>query len=592
MNEVDHEPSYPISCRCMQNRTPAKRWFSFFIILALFASPALLQGCDTFSDHSEAAENAVFTRDEAPVSPTYAKLRHPQLLEAAKRHVDSESPGKGGNGKVHLMLAFNGYEADGVTPRILNKYDVTRRLLRKYGDDIRVKVKLNKAFEGISVILESKILDDFLNDLSQDDDFLWAEPDFAFGQLWHMPDKKSHHEDQLIPWNIARIGGGLDKPKDDKKVHIYVMDSGISKEDLNLGEQKDFTVLFQNRDDAFWDEDEAQETPVYDPEEKGNPVDESGHGTHIAATLGAKDDKDGSLGVAPDVKVHSLKVLTEEGHTDITTVIAAVDYVTDIKLKHPDEAIIVNMSFGMDIGTTAYNSLDEAVARSIEAGVVYVASAGNDGKDASTYSPAHVDGVITVGAYNEFDTFSYFSNYGPVVDILAPGENILSLSHIKEEVKSNEHILNSGTSFAAPHVTAVAALYMGEHPSATPAEVKEAILASAREGIQGAPAATTNKTVYAGDFSRDKKKDKDFKLSKAKYDEKKSTLEISGEGPRLERVVITDEAGVELAQVVTGYNAKWEIELENVVDVPCTVTAELNQTTLSKNVEHRPDSCD
>ena len=367
--------------------------------------------------------------------------------------------------------------------------------------------------------------------------------------------------------------------------------SGVSKEDLNIGERKDFTMLFQNREEMYWDESIEQETPVYDPGNKGNPEDESGHGTHVAATLGAKDDKDGMVGVAPNVNVHSLKVLTEEGRTDITTVVAAVDYVTDKKLKHPDQAMIVNMSFGMDIGTTAYNSLDEAVARSIEAGVVYVVSAGNDGKDASTYSPAHVAGVITVGAYDESDRFAPFSNYGPVVDILAPGDNILALSHMKDEVKDKEHILNSGTSFAAPHVTAAAALYMGHYPDATPEEVKAAILEAARGGIEGVPSNTTNKTVYAGDFSRDKKKDKEFKISKAKYDDKKGTLEVSGEGPRLERVIIRDESGGELGRLLIGFDAKWKVKMELQQSVPCTVSVELNEEVLRRQVDAKDASC-
>ncbi|MEM8485449.1 MAG: S8 family peptidase [Bacteroidota bacterium] len=566
------------------------KWVRLFVVIALFTSPILFQGCDTFGTETTASNEATNAlTPQAPVSADHPKLRHPQLLDQARGTVDGA--GKGGSDQIHLMLAFNGYEADGITKRVMNRYDVTRRILNKYEDDIRLKVQLSKAFDGISIKINDEIMEDFLADLAQDPDFAWAEPDVDFGQLWVIPEKKGHHEDQLIPWGIARIGGGLDKPKNDKKVHVYIMDSGVSKEDINVVEHKDFTMLFQNREEEYWDDAVEQTTPVYDPDNAGNPADESGHGTHIASTLGAKDDKKGMLGAAPNVKIHSLKVLTAEGRTDITTVTAAVDYVTEQKLAHPDEAIIVNMSFGMDIGTTAYNSLDEAVARSIEAGVVYVVSAGNDGRDASTYSPAHVEGVITVGAYNEFDAFSSFSNYGAVVDILAPGENILALSHLKHDVDHKEHVLNSGTSFAAPHVTATAAFYMGQHPKATPAEVKEAIIANARTGIKGTPPATTNLTVYAGDFSRDKKKDKPFKFKKAKYDEKKQTLKIEGEGPRLERIVLHDGNDQVLAETSTGFEHKWKVELEEVEAVPCTISVTLNGETQTQAVEHRPGSC-
>ena len=577
----------------MQKKSLQRNGIPLPFLPVLLLGLILLQGCDAVSpsspEHDEAPQLSEYV---APVSQSFEKLRHPQLLDRARASRPDGTIAKNGEGIIHLMLAFNTYEADGVTPRILKRYDVTRRLLARYGDDIRLKVTMNNAFDGISIKIDESILEEFLNDLAKDDNFAWAEPDFEIGQLWHTPSKDKKKLDQLIPWNVVRVGGGLDKPENNKDVHVYIMDSGISEEDIELGEQKDFTMLFQNRQEEFWDEEIEQVTPVYDPKDKGNPDDESGHGTHIAATLGAVDDKDGMLGVAPEVNIHSLKVLTGDGRTDITTVMAAVDYVTEKKLKHPDWAIIVNMSFGMDIGTEAYNSLDEAIARSIDAGVVYVVSAGNDGKDASTYSPAHVSGTITVGAYNELDTFSTFSNYGPVIDILAPGENILSLSHIKDEVKAQEFILNNGTSFAAPHVTAAVALYMGHNPEASPAEVKTAILDAARAGIQGTPYATTNKTVYAGDFVRDKKKDKAFKIKDAKYDEKKDVLKLSGEAPRLERITLFDQNMHEIAVVTTGFDAKWEAELESPDVIPCTITASFNGQDLTSDVKKRPKSCD
>lgn len=574
----------------MNKKSNDNKWVRLFVVVALFATPILFQGCDTFgTDTAESHEATNALTPQAPVSADHPKLRHPQLLDQARGTIDGA--GKGESDQIHLILAFNGYEADGITKRVLNRYDVTRRILNKYEDDIRIKVQMNKAFDGISIKINDDILEDFLKDLAQDKDFAWAEPDVDFGQFWIAPNKKKDAAEQLIPWGIARIGAGLEKPENEKKVHVYIMDSGVSKEDINVKEHKDFTMLFQNRDEDYWDIEVEQHAPVYDPKDTGNPADESGHGTHIASTLGAKDDKKGMLGAAPSVNIHSLKVLTALGRTDITTVTAAVDYVTEQKLANPDEAFIVNMSFGMDIGTTAYNSLDEAVARSLEAGVVYIVSAGNDGRDASTYSPAHVEGVITVGAYNEFNTFSNFSNYGAVVDILAPGENILALSHLKHDVDHREHVLNSGTSFAAPHVTATVALYMGHHPSSSPAEVKAAILANARPGIAGVPPGTTNLTVYAGNFNRDNKKDKPFKLKKAKWDEKKSTLKIEGEGPRLEQIVISDESDLVLAEGSTGFDSKWKVEFTHIEKVPCAISVILNGETQTKAVEHRPGSC-
>ena len=156
------------------------------------------------------------------------------------------------------------------------------------------------------------------------------------------------------------------------------------------------------------------------------------------------------------------------------------------------------MSLGVDIGTSEYNVLDEAIAASIEAGVIYVAAAGNDGQDAANYSPAHVDEVITVGAYNQNDGFASFSNHGPTVDILAPGEDIVSLSHIPSETKETVSILASGTSHAAPHVTGVIVRYLGQYPNATASEVSEAIVSAAVPSIQGVPLGTTNRALNLG----------------------------------------------------------------------------------------------
>jgi len=146
------------------------------------------------------------------------------------------------------------------------------------------------------------------------------------------------------------------------------------------------------------------------------------------------------------------------------------------------------------VGTTAYNGLDEAIRSSIEAGVVYVLAAGNEGVDASTVTPAHVAEAITVGAYDAGEAFSWFSNHGPVVDILAPGEDVEVLYRL------NTITWTSGTSVAAPHVAGAAALLLARRPRMTPAQVRETLVSHGRPGITAGPAGTTDVSVYVGDF--------------------------------------------------------------------------------------------
>ena len=459
----------------------------------------LLTGCTDgfFVEKDRTADRqTAYGREAAPVSDRSAKLHHPQLLGQAT--VQTAAGKSAGEETVHLFIAFNEYEADGVTQRVLDKYGltmdileeygvtrrvldkygitqrvldeygvtqrvldkygltmdileeygVTRRILDKYGvtreqleeemnnfeRDFRLKVRIDTTPPGIFVSFSSDFLDEFLQAIMADLDIAFVEPDPGIDlvPLVRLPDDPN--STQVVPWNIDRVGGSLGSFDDD--VHVYLLDSGIYNNDLNVVEQKDFTMLFENRDQETWDDSAIIEMPFFDPGEEGNPADETGHGTHIAGTIGAENDTDGIRGVAPGVQIHSLKVLTAEGRTDITTLVAALDYVTVQKLANPNTPMIVNLSLGTDIGTSAYNVLDIAAARATENGVVVVVSAGNSGVDAATYSPAHAAEAITVGAYDRGDRFTSYSNYGPAVDILAPGDWVVSLSHLEGDRKS------------------------------------------------------------------------------------------------------------------------------------------------------------
>src|SRR5690606_5990270 len=175
------------------------------------------------------------------------------------------------------------------------------------------------------------------------------------------------------------------------------------------------------------------------------------HGTGVAGVVAAEDDRNGAVGVAPGARVHAIKVLDNGGKTELSTVIAAVEYLTERKLADPSRPMLVNLSLGADVGSTDYTGLDLAIQASIRAGVVYVLAAGNEGIDASTVTPAHVAEAITVGSYSATGKLSWFSNYGAVVDLLAPGEDVETLT------AGNAVVFTSGTSIAAPHVTGAAA---------------------------------------------------------------------------------------------------------------------------------------
>ena len=177
----------------------------------------------------------------------------------------------------------------------------------------------------------------------------------------------------------------------------------------------------------------------------------------------------------------------------MSRMIEAVDYVTAAKRADPERPIVVNMSVGAHTGTSELNALDRAIQVSIAEGVVYVISAGNQGVDAAHVSPARVPEAITVGAHDADGVFAFeFSNYGTVVDLLAPGVRVVSAAD------EGQYAALNGTSMAAPHVAGAAALYLAQRPNATPAEVDAALQTSATDAVDVTPPGTTNQTIWLG----------------------------------------------------------------------------------------------
>jgi subtilisin family serine protease len=197
---------------------------------------------------------------------------------------------------------------------------------------------------------------------------------------------------------------------------------------------------------------------------KNTTEDCNGHGTHVAGTIGGT-----TYGVAKAVRLVPVRVLGCNGSGTTAGVIAGINWLTGI--HQAGQPAVANMSLGGG-GSTA---LDTAVANSIADGVTYAVAAGNDGLDASNYSPARVPAALTVGATNNLDARASFSNYGEVVDLFAPGVSITSAWYSSNSATKTI----SGTSMAAPHVTGVAALYLQLDPTATPEIVTGAVLGTA-----------------------------------------------------------------------------------------------------------------
>jgi subtilisin len=230
--------------------------------------------------------------------------------------------------------------------------------------------------------------------------------------------------------------------------------------------------------------------------------DGNGHGTHVAGTIGAKNNGTGVEGVAPGVPIYSVRVLNNSGSGSWSSVICGVDWVTGNAASKNIK--VANMSLGgggsepSAAGCSTGSALHDAICRSVtDAKVTYVVAAGNSSDDAKNFVPAAYDEVITVSALADFngapgegaastcradedDTFANFSNHGTDVDLIAPGVCIRSTW------KGGGYNTISGTSMASPHAAGAAALYIARNPTASPDQVKSGLQAAGNLNWNGA----------------------------------------------------------------------------------------------------------
>ncbi|NUR89136.1 MAG: S8 family serine peptidase [Nonomuraea sp.] len=150
----------------------------------------------------------------------------------------------------------------------------------------------------------------------------------------------------------------------------------------------------------------------------------------------------------------------------------------------------------MSLQSRGSQAIDRAVRKSIETGLPYVVSAGNQGGDACRNSPSRVREAITVGATNAGDQRAPFSNDGACVDLFAPGAGIESAWNTGDEASE----LMSGTSMASPHVAGAVALLLAAHPRATPAQLASLLLDQSTPGVvTDAGETTPNRLLYVKD---------------------------------------------------------------------------------------------
>ncbi|CAL9590650.1 S8 family serine peptidase [Streptomyces sp. enrichment culture] len=249
--------------------------------------------------------------------------------------------------------------------------------------------------------------------------------------------------------------------------------------------------------------------------QQGDPAyDSSWHGTHVAGTIAAATNNGkGVAGIAYGAKISPLRVLGKCGGYD-SDIIDAITWASGGTVSgvpaNTNVAKVINMSLGG--GGSCTTATQNAINAAVNRGTTVVVAAGNSNANAANYSPASCNNVISVASTDRAGNRAYYSNYGTVVDIAAPGgetnsvtsDGILSTLNSGAKAPSTEsYEYYQGTSMAAPHIAGLAALMKSANSSLTPAQIESAIKSNARplpgtcSGGCGAGLADATKTVTA-----------------------------------------------------------------------------------------------
>ncbi|ORY58386.1 subtilase [Pseudomassariella vexata] len=279
---------------------------------------------------------------------------------------------------------------------------------------------------------------------------------------------------QNADWGLARLSsakpGGTTYTYDESAGEgtcAYVVDTGIDTTHAEFEGRAKWLANYADKDDT----------------------DGQGHGTHCAGTIGSK-----TYGVAKKIKLFAVKVLDSEGSGTNADVIAGMDFVVkDAPGQECPNGIVVNMSLGGEVST----AVNEAAAAIVDAGIFLSVAAGNEAADAKTSSPASEQSACTVGATTVDDELAEYSNFGTLVDILAPGTDI------KSTWPGGKTNTISGTSMASPHIAGLAAYFLGLGSAPRePVALCSYIGRSSVQGvISGVPSGTKNLLANNGEGS-------------------------------------------------------------------------------------------
>lgn len=407
-----------------------------------------------------------------------------------------------------IALSFLGFNASALESNgwIVKFADGSKAYQDKSFQDLGTVTEIPVSF-GNFVKLEGQVSNKSIEMLSNHPEVLYVEPNYIYtvnpieGEELSSEVKNIADSEFSRQWGLKNTGrnsgeifrrgkvgqdtnimSAWDMTTGSSDIIVAVIDTGI---DYNHPDLKD--NMWVNPDPTAEDVhgyNFAAKTP--------NPMDGNGHGTHCAGVIGATHNALGIRGVMANVKLMAVKFLTDSGRGETADAIASIDYAVE------NGAHILSNSWG---GGGRSEALKEAIVRANEAGVVFVAAAGNSRADNDTTNsfPANykVDNVISVGAMDARGNKASFTNYGKEsVHVFAPGVNIYST------VQNGGYKSLSGTSMAAPFVSGIVGLLISQESTLSTTEITQRVVGTSVNESSLIPYAQSGR-IDAARFLRD-----------------------------------------------------------------------------------------
>jgi len=402
------------------------------------------------SDNYNISEKVIIQFDEEPILIYASKFWNESIKEQNDVN-ELQNPLR----KKDINQSIRKYKED-----ILNNHSKAKKLIQYNNIQLKIKKEYYNVFNGIAAEIDK-------------DELIKLKKIYNIKLIY--PDNNVHIslQESVTEINATKVWNIQNSRAENitgKNVKVAIIDTGIDymHPDLGGGFGQGYKII------SGWD--------FYNND--SNPMDDNGHGTHVAGIVAAN----GSIkGVAPDANLLAYKVLGSDGYGVSSDIIAAIEKAVD-----PDgDPLTTDGADIISISITGEGNPDDPLSQSVnnanDAGVLVVVAAGNSGSKNSIKSPGVAKKALTIGAVDKLDTIAYFSSKGPVIwdnemlikpELVAPGVDINSTVPIGTcgLCSNSSYKLLSGTSMATPHISGVAALLKQLYPNWTPEELKSALI--------------------------------------------------------------------------------------------------------------------